>query len=104
PSMYAALHQLTDGPGGMQPPIVVKVASFYDSSFANANGAPEPWGHYSAVAIDPVDQCFWIVNEYADTSLAAGSLWGTHIAKLCASVEGACCFGEKACAMREEAA
>src|SRR5260370_42021003 len=43
------------------------------------NGGLNRWGDYSAMAIDPVDDCtFWYTNEYLKTS---GSFnWSTRIA------------------------
>ena len=38
------------------------------------------WGDYSALTVDPVDQCtFWYTNEYLETDLAVVGTWATRI-------------------------
>lgn len=46
------------------------------------------WGDYSSVAVDPVDQCFWIYNKHAiDSDMTAtppeDGRWGTAWGKVC---------------------
>src|SRR4051794_10790864 len=38
------------------------------------------WGDYSALTVDPTDQCtFWYTNEYLETDLAVIGTWATRI-------------------------
>lgn len=38
------------------------------------------WGDYSALTVDPVDQCtFWYTNEYLETDLAVIGTWATRV-------------------------
>ncbi len=45
------------------------------------------WGDYSGAVVDPVDQCFWIYNEWADTrgTVISGEdgQWNTTVGKAC---------------------
>jgi len=61
----------TDPPGTMQ-----TETSLFEGSFAQTTiGA---WGDYSAMTIDPVDNCtFWYANEYLSGSVMS---WSTRIA------------------------
>ena len=61
PSIRYAVHQYGDPPGTMQAEAVI----------INGNGVNTGpygrWGDYSAMNVDPVDQCtFWYTNEYHD--------------------------------------
>ncbi len=100
-SIYAAVRLNADPPGTFQAQSLARAsAGFYDSIGA---GTIDRWGDYSGCAVDPTDQCFWIVNEYSASSVVGASLWGTHIAKFCSTSEGACCFGPRVCGMRTSA-
>ncbi len=53
------------------------------------NGTRNRWGDYSGVALDPVDECFWVYNEHAITQgTPTGSppqtgRWGTAFGRVC---------------------
>jgi hypothetical protein len=79
----------TDPPGTMGPPAAISHASsgiaYHDSSVFP--GDPEPWGDYSAVALDPsvivpgtcdAYRRAWLVNE----RVAGISRWGTHFGRI----------------------
>ena len=38
-----------------------------DFYFRRFGGPTNRWGDYSGMAVDPVDDCFWVYNEYAST-------------------------------------
>jgi hypothetical protein len=61
----------------MQAPVVAKTSvSFYD----DFTGPPERWGDYSSTVVDPVDQSFWVANEYARVAASGAGdngRWGT---------------------------
>jgi hypothetical protein len=46
-----------------------------------AYGGGERWGDYSATSMDPGDDSFWTIQEYADPA-PSSNLWGTWIARL----------------------
>ena len=97
PNMYYVSRLSTDPLGTFQAPVLARVsAGFYDSSLALN---PERWGDYSAVVIDPSDDCFWMAQEFAFTSGVDISLWGTHIARFCPPPPppGACCLWDGTC-------
>ncbi|MCH7849446.1 MAG: hypothetical protein IIB53_13910 [Planctomycetes bacterium] len=95
PNMYYVSRLSIDALGTFQAPVLARTsAGFYDS-FASSN--PDRWGDYSAVAIDPTDDCFWMAQEFVFTSGVGNSRWGTHIARFCPEPYGACCFDDRSC-------
>jgi len=99
---YALREPALDPPGTFGPTFVGFAGpGFYDSPYTPV--APlvpltERWGDYSAVVSDPSEDCFWATNEYAFSSVVAGSMWGTRILKFCTSTTGACCLRANICA------
>jgi len=102
PGVYYALREAGDPAGTVGPPVAALVGpGFYHSFVVGAcnddddcagdidcgdNGfcdREDRWGDYSACVVDPDNGCFWIANEYAATSVPAGSDWGTWIASFC---------------------
>jgi len=73
PAIYYTGRLVTDAPGTMQAETVLM------SGVGSQTGSLSRWGDYSAMAIDPVDDCtFWYTNEYLKTT---GSFnWSTRIA------------------------
>jgi len=63
---------VTDAPGAMQ------AESTLTTGVGSQTGGVSRWGDYSAMTIDPVDDCtFWYTNQYLK---ASGSFnWSTHI-------------------------
>ncbi len=73
PSIRYAVHEYTDPPGTMQAEAVIM----------NGNGVNTGpygrWGDYSAMSVDPSDQCtFWYTNEYHDVDLDSFN-WNTRV-------------------------
>lgn len=67
PSIYAGAYftnrRVTDPPGFVEPTMTLRNGlDFYVRTFG---GGSNRWGDYSGAAVDPIDQCFWIYNEYA---------------------------------------
>jgi hypothetical protein len=84
-SVYTSAHNVTDGAGTLQTPILVKMGlAAYDPS----PNAPR-WGDYSGAAADPFDgdASVWVAAQY--TRSDGGSDWGTWIARVSA---GATCM------------
>jgi hypothetical protein len=84
-SIYASAHNVTDGAGTLQTPILVEMGlAAYDPS----PNAPR-WGDYSGAAADPFDggASVWVAGQY--TRSDGGSDWGTWIARVSA---GATCM------------
>ena len=67
----------------------VEVKAGVDSYVRTFLGPRNRWGDYSATAVDPVDGCFWVYNQWADTQGTPifGELgrWGTAYAKTCST-------------------
>ncbi len=63
-----------------------------DSQQSNCGGAPcSRWGDYSAMSVDPVDDCtFWYTTEYYESGGGASGNWQTRIGsfKFPSCVEG----------------
>ena len=73
PSIRYAVHAYTDPPGTMQAEAVV-----IDGTGVNT-GPYGRWGDYSAMNVDPVDQCtFWYTNEYHDVT-SNSFKWDTQV-------------------------
>lgn len=72
-----------------------------DSYHRTFSGTDNRWGDYSAVALDPSDQCFWVYNQHAlcitgsppcSTMTASNNgRWGTAFGKFCISLFFASC-------------
>ncbi|MGN6561558.1 MAG: hypothetical protein ACTHMU_02755, partial [Thermomicrobiales bacterium] len=77
PSVRFTGREPTDPPGQMQAETTIKAGL---ASQPNNSGLPENrWGDYSAMTVDPVDDCtFWYTNEYLKTE--ADFSWSTQIA------------------------
>jgi len=92
PSIFAGAYfvdrQASDVAGFMGSAVVVKVG--VDQYFRAFGGSRNRWGDYSATALDPVNGCFWVYNEWADTRGTVISnedgRWGTAYAKTCSTV------------------
>lgn len=89
PSIYAGAYfadrQASDPAGFMGSSVVVQAG--LDSYVRTFGGSRNRWGDYSATAVDPVDDCFWVYNQWADVEGTdiSGELgrWGTAYAKTC---------------------
>ena len=73
-----------DALNSMQTPVVAKASAFSHDDFSGGSGPfapPERWGDYSATVIDPIDQSFWVANEYVKTNPSGpnNSRWGTWL-------------------------
>jgi hypothetical protein len=88
PSMYITGRTLTDAPGVMQTPVLVKAGEESLRSPDFFDPPPIRVGDYSGIAIDPRDGTFWAANEYAKVvpELLPFVPWGTWIANF--SIEG----------------
>jgi hypothetical protein len=74
-SMAVTGRSVSDPPGTMQTPVVVKAG---EKQYSDPAGSPYFAGPYSNVMVDPSDgTTFWAVNEYAST--AGSPNWGTWI-------------------------
>lgn len=87
PSAYAAVRLPGDPPGSTGPSLLVRAGvTFYVRTFGAAENR---WGDYSAVAVDPSDQCFWVHNQYAKLQGTflnnEGGRWATAFGRLCVS-------------------
>jgi Collagen triple helix repeat (20 copies) len=83
-SIYTSAHNVTNGAGALQTPIMVQMGlAAYDPS----PNAPR-WGDYSGAAVDPFDggASVWVAGEYMRSD--GGADWGTWIARVSA---GATC-------------
>ena len=73
-----------DSLNSMQSPVVAKASAFFFDDFAGLPDDPfERWGDYSATAIDPSDQSFWVAHEYARVAATGAEndgRWGTWLA------------------------
>ncbi|HEV8239510.1 MAG TPA: hypothetical protein VGS57_09095 [Thermoanaerobaculia bacterium] len=73
PSIRYAARLAGDTPGTLQTEVVMQAGS------GSQTGSAGRWGDYSAMEIDPVDDCtFWYTNEYLTTT--GGAPWRTRIA------------------------
>ncbi len=91
PSIFAGAYlvnrQISDPPGSMGSSVVVKAGvDWYVRTFG---GTRNRWGDYSSTAVDPVDGCFWVYNQWADTRgtpiSGEDGRWGTAYVKTCPS-------------------
>ena len=73
-----------DSPNSMQSPVVAKASAFFFDDFAGLPDVPfERWGDYSATAIDPSDDSFWVAHEYVRVEATVAEddgRWGTWLA------------------------
>jgi hypothetical protein len=86
--MYITGRKLSDAPGVMQTPVLVKAGEESLRSPDFFDPPPLRVGDYSGIAIDPRDGTFWAANEYAKVvpELLPYVPWGTWIANF--SIEG----------------
>jgi len=82
--VYVAYRAPDDPPGATSPALAVREGQDY---YVRTFGGGNRWGDFSGVAVDPVDDCFWVYNNYARTRglLINGEdgRWGTAFGKLC---------------------
>ncbi len=72
PSIYYTVHERSDPPGTMQTEAVLQAGGGVQTS-------AHRWGDYSAMNVDPTDDCtFWMTSEYHDVD-DAGYSWNTRI-------------------------
>jgi hypothetical protein len=92
PSIFAGAYfvdrQSSDPPGFMGDPVVVKAGEDY---YLRTFGGPRNrWGDYSGTAVDPVNSCFWVYNQWADIRgtmiIGEDGRWGTAYSKTCSTV------------------
>src|SRR5262249_16020639 len=76
-AMFATARSPSDTPGTMETPILIAAGL---STYTDFGGSPFRTGDYSATAVDPLTNTFWVANEYA--TAAATNNWGTWIANL----------------------
>jgi hypothetical protein len=74
PSIYYTVHEKNDPPGTMQTEAVLQAGGG-----VQIGPGVSRWGDYSAMNVDPTDNCtFWLTNEYHDVD-DAGYSWNTRI-------------------------
>ena len=96
PSIFAGAYfvdrQASDDPGIMGSAVTVKAG--VDKYTRTFGGSRNRWGDYSATVLDPLDGCFWVYNEWADTrgTRISGELgrWGTAYVKTCSTSNPIC--------------
>ena len=69
------------------------VYSGLDSFFRDFGSIRNPWGEYSGISVDPVDDSFWIFNQFADvrgSSRDRNGRWGTAWARVFCTVATVC--------------
>ena len=91
PTMFAGAHgSLLSGTTEL--PFTVQ--SGLDYCVRDFNGTRNRWGDYSGISVDPVDDSFWIFNQFADvrgTSLSGqDGRWGTAWARVFCTVAKVC--------------
>jgi hypothetical protein len=84
PSSYFVTRRSNDSAGSTSSPILLRSGSaFYVRTF----GGDNRWGDYSGMAVDPVNQCFWVYNQHANTrgTLISGEdgRWATAATRTC---------------------
>ncbi len=70
--------------GGGEPQVLTPGRGAYFRQFGTSNR----WGDYSGTVIDPVDGCFWVFNQFADTpgtpiGNTGNGRWATSASKVC---------------------
>jgi hypothetical protein len=79
PGIYITGRLSTDTAGTMGAEATVQAGTGVQFSTAPGGTAGNRWGDYSAMTLDPVDQCtFWYTNEYLKTN--GGFNWSTRVA------------------------
>ncbi len=84
PGAYAVSRRATDAAGSVSASQTLRAGTdFYIRTFGGTNR----WGDYSGLATDPVDQCFWIYNQYAQSRGTAfggeDGRWATTVGRAC---------------------
>lgn len=101
PDFSYTMRLATDPPGTFQAEVVAIAGGFYDSFVPNPI---DRWGDFSGCVVDPTDDCFWVANEFANTSVVGASTWATQIASFCSTPPiAACCASKTACADLDQA-
>ncbi len=96
PTIFAGAYfvdrQASDDPGIMGSAITVKAG--VDKYTRTFGGPRNRWGDYSATVLDPLDGCFWVYNEWADTRgtriNGETGRWGTAYVKTCSTSDPIC--------------
>jgi hypothetical protein len=67
----------SDPLNSLRVPVLVKESAGFQDDFSGPTR--ERWGDYSATVIDPVNQSFWVAQEYVRSPIISGndSRWGT---------------------------
>lgn len=83
PAIHYTVRQAKDYPGQMRlaQSLVESNRSQFRPATAPPNSAYSRWGDYSALSVDPTDDCtFWYTNEYYDSAQSTRSIgWTTRI-------------------------
>ncbi|MCX7553670.1 Ig-like domain-containing protein, partial [Marinicella sp. S1101] len=84
PGSYFAMRSPADAAGTMRGSQVIRPGTdFYHRTFGGTNR----WGDYSAVAVDPNDECFWVYNKHAVTrssgATSENGLYETAFGEFC---------------------
>ncbi len=88
---YFTWRAVGDPAGSTRSPALLRAGTdFYVRTFSTNPAARNRWGDYSGIAVDPVDQCFWVFNQHA---MARGTptgsedgRWATAYGKFCGDV------------------
>lgn len=82
---YAVSRRASDPAGTMSAPVTVKAG--VDPYLRTFGSGANRWGDYSSVSHDPVDQCFWVHNEWAaqrgSPSGNEDGRWATTVGRVC---------------------
>ncbi len=81
---YCAGRASTDGAGTVRSTETVAAGTDYYLRTFYATPPRNRWGDYSGASLDPVDESFWIFNQYAMTQNTSGEFgrWATAWARL----------------------
>ncbi|MCB1582073.1 MAG: tandem-95 repeat protein [Xanthomonadales bacterium] len=84
PGSYFSVRSPSDASGTMRQAEAIRPGTdFYHRTFGGTNR----WGDYSAVAVDPNDECFWVYNKHAVTRNGGGAsengLYETAFGEFC---------------------
>jgi cysteine-rich repeat protein len=76
PGTYFTFRLPTDPPGTVQPSETIQAGN---AAYVILDGTRNRWGDYSGIDQDPVEDCFWVYNEYAKSA----NFWGTAYGQYC---------------------
>lgn len=95
PNLYAGayytIHRAGSTAGSTETPTVLAAGlDYYVRTFTTGSTGRNRWGDYTATVVDPLDDSFWVFNEYAFTRGTAftgedgrwGTRWGNFTASL----------------------